>query len=278
MSIHDETSCLLGEGPLWHPEREELFWFDILGRTLHATGRRQRLPGLASAAGWVDRDTLLVAMGDALHRHVIGTDAFEAVAVVDASPLTRFNDGRADPQGGFWISRMGLRTEAEAGGIWRYHRGEVRPLFDRITIPNAICFDPEGRFACFADTAKQTVWSVPLDRDGWPQGEPAVFLDLRGEGLDPDGAVMDAGGTIWVALWGKGEVAGYRDGVRLGAHAVAAVQTTCPALGGPSLSTLFVTSAAVGIPQADIAQAPDQGRTFAIETAIRGVPEPQVIL
>jgi sugar lactone lactonase YvrE len=187
MTIHDETSCLLGEGPLWHPEREELFWFDILGRTLHAQGRRQRLPDLASAAGWVDHDTLLVAMGNALHRHVVGTDAFEPVAVVDANPLTRFNDGRADPQGGFWISRMGLRTEGEAGGIWRFHRGEVRPLFDRITIPNAICFDPEGAFACFADTARQTVWSVALDEAGWPRGEPAVFLDLRDENLDPDG-------------------------------------------------------------------------------------------
>jgi sugar lactone lactonase YvrE len=64
----------------------------------------------------------------------------------------------------------------------------------------------------------------------------------------------------------------------VGAHAVPAVQTTCPALGGPDLSTLFVTSAAAGLPQADIAQAPEQGRTFAVETTIRGVPEPRVIL
>ena len=28
--IHDHRICDLGEGPLWHPIREELFWFDIL--------------------------------------------------------------------------------------------------------------------------------------------------------------------------------------------------------------------------------------------------------
>jgi sugar lactone lactonase YvrE len=36
--IFDNTLCQLGEGPLWHPERGELFWFDILGRRLHWLG------------------------------------------------------------------------------------------------------------------------------------------------------------------------------------------------------------------------------------------------
>ena len=30
--IHDATHCHLGEGPLWHPKRWQLFWFDILGK------------------------------------------------------------------------------------------------------------------------------------------------------------------------------------------------------------------------------------------------------
>ena len=32
--IYDDTPCELGEGPLWHPTREQLFWFDILGRRI----------------------------------------------------------------------------------------------------------------------------------------------------------------------------------------------------------------------------------------------------
>ena len=44
--IFDDTACLLGEGPLWHPERQELIWFDILARRL--MGRpRPRIPVLA---------------------------------------------------------------------------------------------------------------------------------------------------------------------------------------------------------------------------------------
>ena len=29
-SVFDDRRCELGEGPLWHPVREQLFWFDIL--------------------------------------------------------------------------------------------------------------------------------------------------------------------------------------------------------------------------------------------------------
>ncbi|MEO1705879.1 MAG: SMP-30/gluconolactonase/LRE family protein, partial [Pseudomonadota bacterium] len=37
--IYDPHRCLLGEGPLWHPERQELFWFDILAKELRTAER-----------------------------------------------------------------------------------------------------------------------------------------------------------------------------------------------------------------------------------------------
>ncbi|MGB3316589.1 MAG: SMP-30/gluconolactonase/LRE family protein, partial [Albidovulum sp.] len=33
-TIYDDRPCDLGEGPLWHPERQQLFWFDILKQRL----------------------------------------------------------------------------------------------------------------------------------------------------------------------------------------------------------------------------------------------------
>ena len=42
MDIFDDQACALGEGPLWHPERNALFWFDILGKTLHCKGETRR--------------------------------------------------------------------------------------------------------------------------------------------------------------------------------------------------------------------------------------------
>ena len=33
-ALFDTRICDLGEGPFWHPDRQQLFWFDILGKRL----------------------------------------------------------------------------------------------------------------------------------------------------------------------------------------------------------------------------------------------------
>ncbi|WP_299703363.1 SMP-30/gluconolactonase/LRE family protein [uncultured Tateyamaria sp.] len=277
MQVFDDTACALGEGPMWHPERGELFWFDILGKRMFAKGAQRRewqFDEHVSACGWVDRDTLLMASASGLWRFDIPTGDRELVTALEAdNPTTRSNDGRADPHGGFWIGTMGLNTEAYAGAIYRYYKGELRKLFDRITISNAICFAPDGTRAYFCDTFSKQIQAVALDSDGWPEGEPEVFLDLKGEGLNPDGAVVDADGNLWNAQWGASRVAGYSPaGAFVRAIDAPASQTSCPAFGGPDGTTLFVTTAAVGLDEAE------GGKTFYGPAGTTGQREHRVIL
>ena len=42
MQVFSNTFCLLGEGSLWHPERCELFWIDILSKKLFSKGETER--------------------------------------------------------------------------------------------------------------------------------------------------------------------------------------------------------------------------------------------
>ena len=282
--IHDATVCALGEGPLWHPERGELFWFDITRQKMMAHQNGEVAAWYwdepCSAAGWVDAGRLLVATASGLDLLDLASDRRERVAALEAdNPVTRSNDGRADPFGGFWIGTMGRRLEKEAGAIYRYYRGEVRRLFAPITIPNAICFTPDGGQAYFGDTGPCRIWRVALDGEGWPRGEPELFLDLKAEGLRPDGAVVSADGTLWNAQWGAFRVAAYSpEGRFLEAVGFPAAQTTCPAFGGPDLSTLFCTSAAEHLGAAHLAEHPLSGMTFCAEGIARGQAEHRVIL
>lgn len=283
--IHDATRCLLGEGPLWHPERDQLFWFDILDRALLTREgdetRRTRFDDIVSAAGWIDRDRLLIASSRALFVHDLGAGTNEEVCALEAdNPATRSNDGRADPWGGFWIGTMGLEAQKGAAAIYRYYKGEVRPLFRDLTITNAICFAPDAPLGYFTDTPSRKIMRVRLDEtDGWPQGDPEVWLDLSGQAHSPDGAVTDADGNLWCALWGGGRVACFSPtGAHLRDVSFEADQTTCPAFGGPDLSTLFCTSAAVGLSETQIIERRDSGRTLAEPGAGKGHAEHRVIL
>lgn len=284
--IFDPRPCDLGEGALWHPERRQLFWFDILGKKLHTVGRdgpqTWSFVELVSAAGWVTRDHLLIAGERDLFLFELESEEIETLAELEAgNPRTRSNDGRADRQGGFWIGTMGKRggDDPGAGSIYRWYRGELRKLFGGLTIPNSICFAPDGRTAYFADTVTQKINRVALDAEGWPSGDPQVFVDLTAEGLFPDGATVDAAGNLWSAQWGAGRVACYSPtGEFLRAVPVDAPHSSCPAFGGPDLTTLFVTTAREHMDAAALARAPLSGQTFALPDIAAGLPEPRVIL
>ncbi|MDG3041586.1 SMP-30/gluconolactonase/LRE family protein [Roseicyclus marinus] len=284
VAVHDDRPCILGEGPLWHPGRGQLFWFDIMGKRLmtrDTDGPRDWLfDRHVSAAGWVDDDTLLIATETDLCRFSLLTGQAAPFAALEAdNSVTRSNDGRADPMGGFWIGTMGKRAEARAGSLYRYWRGELRCLRDGITIPNATCFAPDGRTAYFADTAAHVVWRIALDADGWPAGDWQVFLDHRDSGLNPDGAVVDADGHLIVAEWGASRVARYApNGNLVEEISLPVPQPSCPAMGGQNLSTLYVTTARQGLSDAAMAAAPLSGQTFAIATGWRGQAEHRVIL
>ena len=274
MNIYDDRACTLGEGPLWHPERQELFWFDILGKRLLSKARSWDFEEHVSAAGWLGQDRLLIASETALWDFDLGTGKQSKVVELEAdNPVTRSNDGRADPYGGLWIGTMGKSGEDQAGAIYRYYRGEVRTLYDNITVSNAMCFSPDGLWAYFCDTRSYYIQKVRLDEThGWPVGEPEVFIDLRADQLKPDGAVIDSTGRLWCAQFGAGRVACY-DGSKF-SHAfdIPATQTTCPAFGGDDLKTLFVTTAARGL------DAEHAGKTFSIDVDVAGQAEHQVIL
>jgi sugar lactone lactonase YvrE len=272
--IFDETQCQLGEGPLWHPLRKQFFWFDILGKRLHTKGQHWQFDDYVSAAGWTGETTLMVATSNALRHFDITTGDHQIIAPLEAdNTVTRSNDGRADPQGGFWIGTMGIEAEEGAGAIYRYYKGELRLLFAPITISNAICFAPDGKTAYFTDTPTQQIMRVALDEAGWPEGDPVLHIDLQGTDFRPDGAVVDADGNLWNAQWGVGRVAGYDpQGNFIESFSFPAQQTSCPAFGGDGLHTLFCTTAAVGL------TGPEQGRTFAVQTRYTGQAEHQVIL
>lgn len=276
--VFDDRQCELGEGPLWHPERGQLFWFDILNKRLmsneNGTQNSWQFDEYVSAAGWVSKTELLIASASMLFLFDLETAASRKLSDLEAdNPVTRSNDGRADPRGGFWIGTMGFNAEPGAGSIYRFYKGELRKLFGDITITNAISFSPDGRTAYFADTDRQLLQQIALDEEGWPVGTPALFRDFSEEGLFPDGAVVDSEGFLWNAQWGAGRVARYApDGGFAGEVSFPAGQTTCPAFGDPDMQTLFVTSAAIGL------SGESDGKTWSSPTGVRGQAEHRVIL
>jgi sugar lactone lactonase YvrE len=270
----------LGEGPLWHPERQQLFWFDINAKRLLSRTDGKALDWQfdhhVSAAGWVDHYTLLIASEVELFLFDIKTGTSQTLCPLEADqPSTRSNDGRADPWGGFWIGTMGKQAAPQAGAIYRWFKGELRLLIGDLTIPNAICFSLDRVYAYYTDTPTRQIMRQPLGDEGWPEGLAEVFIDLTEQARNPDGAVVDAEGCLWNAQWGASRVTRYSsDGQELTHVDLPALQISCPSFGGSELTTLFATSAAESLDT----PSEIQGQTFSIQVDHRGQPEHRVII
>ncbi|MCP3056049.1 SMP-30/gluconolactonase/LRE family protein [Aurantimonas marianensis] len=287
VALYSDIACRLGEGPTYDPATDTAWWFDIEGRSLlekrgdAAETTVHPLPFMASALAVIDGERQLIAAQDGLYIRETATGKLSLHRPLEAdNEATRSNDGRVHPSGALWIGTMGKAHEKGAGAIYWYRGGELRTLYSNVSIPNAICFSPDGRLAYFTDTAVNRLMRVAVDsQTGLPTGEPALFFDQRGGKGGLDGAICDADGLIWNARWGNGTVDAYSpDGTRIRTIAIDTRQVTCPCFVGPKLDRMIVTSAWSGLSEKSRMNDPNAGKTFLIDLAVRGRPEPKLLL
>jgi sugar lactone lactonase YvrE len=281
-----DERCHLGEGPAYDAALDTAWWFDIVERRLFeadlSTGAVtvHALPFMASALALVDEGRQLPSTDGGLVLRDAATGHLRQVAAIeDGNARTRSNDARVHPSGTFWISTMGRQAEPRAGTIYAYRAGGVTPLFSGLTIPNAICFSPDGATGYFADTHENRLYRVGLDpATGLPKEAPELLHRHGAEG-GLDGAVTDAEGLIWCAIWGGARLNAYSpEGELVRTVPVPARQVSCPVFVGRNFDRVLATSAYEGMDDDARAADPGHGRTFILDLGVRGRAEPRVRL
>jgi sugar lactone lactonase len=286
-TILSEHHCRLGEGCTYDPASNTAWWFDILERTLFQADltlgavAMHALPAMGSLLAFIDDTHQLLATDKGLYVRNMTNGRLTLHTPLEAdNPGTRSNDGRVHPCGALWIGTMGRNADKGAGAIYHFYRGVVRLLYAGVSIPNAICFSPDGGTAYFTDTKEAILHRVAIDpANALPTGDPEVLYDHRGEAGGLDGAVVDAEGLIWNARWGGSCVDVYTPaGERVRTIAVPAKQSSCPVFVGRDFDRLLVTSAWQGMDEPARAADPHHGKTFILDVGAVGRPEPRVML
>ncbi|WP_117190823.1 SMP-30/gluconolactonase/LRE family protein [Rhizobium terrae] len=279
-AVLSSSLCELGEGPTFESATETLWWFDILGKKLHElhlpTNREtvHALPVMGSVLAAIDADRQLLASDKGLFIRRATGELSLYRELEPEKPGNRSNDGRVHPSGSLWIGTMGRKAEEGAGAIYHVHQGTVTKLFDKVSIPNSICFSPDGTIGYYVDTRVNRMMRLPLDpQTGLPAGEAQVFIDESGKPGGIDGSICARDGTIWNARWNQGAVDHYAtDGIHLSRHLLPARRTTCPAFIGSG--RLAVTSSWEGLDETARAADPQAGGLFEIAVQIECDPEP----
>lgn len=283
-----DSQCALGEGPFWHPGRQQLFFFDINEQMLFAATaggdilEQWLFNESVAAAAIIDDDNLALATETGLKHFNLALGGLAPIQSIEANnPATRANDSRVHPSGAFWIGTMAKNeSDAPSGSLYHYRAGKLTTLKSGVAIPNATCFSPDGKIAYWTDTPSRKIMQCPTDpATGMPIGEWALFADVSGHRGHPDGAVVDSEGYLWNARWGGSCVVRHApDGSIDRIIEVPVSQVTCPAFGGPELKTLFITTANKNMSAEQLAAEKIAGGVFAIEVDVAGQSEPLIVL
>ncbi|RUT32786.1 SMP-30/gluconolactonase/LRE family protein [Arsenicitalea aurantiaca] len=278
-----DTRTVLGESPVWSGQENALYWIDIPGKALfrldmsEAAPRRWDLPTEPGSIGLFANGDILIALRTGIVRFVQATGAMTPLAAPDYDQARlRFNDGRPDRRGRFWVSTIDESRQHADARLYRYADGALDTLHEGgITVGNGLAFSPDDKWLYFCDTPSRRIWRFAFDIETGTIRDQTVFADIE-EGLGrPDGAAIDAEGCYWSALIDG--IGRFTPEGRLDRHIeIPAGRITMCAFGGTGLDTLFLTTASPGAVQLPREPGPLAGRLLAIRPGVSGLPEPRV--
>ena len=278
-----KAGCVLGEGPLWDPDRKALLWLDISRQRLHtfrpasAAMRCHRLPARPGAAVRCSDGRLLLATHQGIGQYDPETCSFDLLQDTAPDwPRSRFNDGKCDRAGRFWTGTMRLSGDPGREKLYRFEAGRGLACVDEgFTVCNGLGWSPDDRTFYLTDTAAGRIYAYDFDLLSGAIANRRVFAEVPVAAGRPDGLSVDADGGVWVASSGGWRLTRYdHDGRVERAVRLPVPRPTSCAFGGPGLATLFVTSSRLGLSRHDLAEAPLSGGLFVLDAGVVGLPEP----
>jgi sugar lactone lactonase YvrE len=278
------TGDRCGEGAVWHPGEQAVYWTDINRFLIHRYSLEWRsvktwfFEQPVTALTLTNRDdTLAVVLGSGVILWEPAADRRSAhLFHLPGWPLVRCNDARVDPEGRLWIGTMRNNVgedgaPGEAGGtdgiLYRVDPdGAVSEWQHGVSIANTLAWSPDRTIFYFADSPLNRISRYQYDASG-QIGEERSFFEGFARGL-PDGSDMDSDGYLWNCRYGGSCLVRVAPSGKLDRVIEMPVQnpTTC-IFGGRDRTTLFVTSAALDAAPSDRLG----GCLFSIETIVQGL-------
>lgn len=282
ISALSEHRCKLGEGPLWDPEDEALYWVDSFAPALYRydfmSGKTQAwsLPG-STVGSLALRTTggLILAMDQGIYAFDPANGEVELIV----QPLAgrdglRLNDGKVDPFGNFVTGAMNIdfRQHLDCSMYLLTAEFELRDILQGFNCFNGPCFSASGDLLYVTGRDDCAIEVFDYGPELSPRNGRTLLADCN-----PDGATVDSEGYIWSAQWDDACI------IRIAADGSIDSRIDFPGqvvssvmFGGPKLDQIYVTTTSLEVHGA--APAPtvvSPGRVLVVSgTGYRGRPEP----
>jgi sugar lactone lactonase YvrE len=277
----------LGEGPVWSPDEQALYWVDIenshLYRFYPATGKYEFFDVGVPVGVLAVRASggLVMATKKGFAFWQPQTQKLRLITDPEADkPHNRFNDGAVDCQGRFWAGTMCEVSEIRKGGEGSLYRldadGSIHLMETGLTISNGIGWSPDNKTMYLTDSPQYVIYAYDFDPATGTIANRRPFISTPHDEGMPDGLTVDSKGYIWSALWGGWKIIRYDPSGKVERVIQLPVRhpTSC-IFGGPNLDELYITSAWTELGAGYRKNHPLAGDLFRLKMDVKGQVRPK---
>ncbi|WP_416841772.1 SMP-30/gluconolactonase/LRE family protein [Haloferax sp. DFSO52] len=258
-----DLECETGEGPLWHPEDEVVYFTDIPNGRLYSYDPETDSHELVyeddqqPIGGFTIQDDgslLLFQEYGSVNR--LNPSNGHVTTITEQNPDQfdeRFNDVIADPEGRVFCGVMPDTDRGLPGQLYRLdHDGSFELVREACALPNGMGFTPDLSGMYFTDSGGDDpsspgyVYRYDYDRTTGELSDPEVVIDATEFDGMPDGLTVDAEGHIWSAFWNGNSIVRFApDGTREESVMFEPKKVSSVTFAGDSYTDAYVTTACI---------------------------------
>eukprot|EP01135_Chromosphaera_perkinsii_P012141 Nk52_evm5s2596 gene=Nk52_evmTU5s2596 len=279
-----DCECTLGEGAVWDSQLNVLFFCDIMKGIIYrfdpyndaGSEEKKKQPGSCDSIADMFRlkeiditqfvgTVVPVESSDPANKQVVLAAIHRGFVLVDVQSgqvtkflgnpeekvwNNRYNDGKCDPRGRFWVGSMDLQLQSGKGALYcvdPFLKTTVQKL-SGCGVPNGIAWSLDERKMYWVDSNDNCVFQFDYDVDSGEISNQRTILVCPPDTGIFDGMTIDSKGMLWIAHWDGFRVAQYHPlkGKCLRYYTLPVGKVTSCAFGGHRLDKLYITTASYG--------------------------------
>jgi sugar lactone lactonase YvrE len=272
--------CKLGEGPVWDAASNSILWLDILKGEIHQFNTNTKQHSIFTAGEMIgciaprEQGGFIAGLENGIGFIDVENNEVKHLINPEEGLNNRFNDGKADAAGRFWVGSMSKTEEENMGNLYMFDTDfSIHKKLEHVSISNGLAWNADNTILYYINTPTNYIFAFDFDMETGSINNQRVVVDLTHEKGFADGMTIDEEGMLWVAFYDGWRVARYNPGTGdlIQQIDLPVANVTCCTFGGTDLTDLYITTASKDMSKEALQQQPHAGKLFVVKnTGIKG--------